>query len=190
MPPFGYPHPSAPSDTGSPRDGCFSFQNFSARAFSIETQLQEWICPDSPDSSLVSLAEAYRSAALIYLYRVLRHHIPAKLPILNVKIARRVDAIVQHVSDMPIECLPECTMLFPLFLAGGEAASDHHTRYIRHRLAALAAFRRFRNVDVALEVLEELWHRKERAVRAEEAADRMPDWLDILKERGWKLPLS
>ena len=183
---LGYPNVCSLNDSSFPEDSS-RFTNFSARAFYIESQLQEWICPESPDRSLINLAEAYRSAALIHLYRTIRQHIPTKTLILNNKIARQVDAIVQHVSNMPVECLPECTLLFPLFVAGGEAESSEHIQYIRHRLTALAMFRRFQNVNVALEVLEDLWQSKDRVSKTEAA---MPDWLDILAERGWKLPLS
>jgi hypothetical protein len=50
--------------------------SFSARACQIETDLQNWKCSGSHDPCLVSQAETYRGAALIHLYRVIRHHVP------------------------------------------------------------------------------------------------------------------
>lgn len=44
---------------------------FTDRAHEIETALQTWVCPESNDPCLIHLAEAYRSAATIYLLRLL-----------------------------------------------------------------------------------------------------------------------
>lgn len=46
--------------------------DFLSRINPIERELQDWKCPPSNDSNLMNLAEAYRGAALIHLYRVLR----------------------------------------------------------------------------------------------------------------------
>ena len=183
-----------PTLNGYQDDGFFNgdrnlpFKVFSSRAFRIESQLQEWVCVESPDRSLMSLAETYRSAALIHLCRTIRRHFPAMTVILNKKIALQVDAIVQHVGDMPPECLPECTLLFPLFMAGGEADCESHIRYIRQRMLDLAAFRRFHNVDAALSVLEELWRLKASTMPID--GQRVVDWSEITERRGWKLALS
>lgn len=167
-----------------------SSSSFSIKAFHIEGQLQAWNCAPSPDSSLMLLAETYRSAALIHLYRVMRRYDPSYMHILNQKIRRQVDTIVVNVSEMPMECLPECTLLFPLFLAGGEAEDERHIQYIRYRLGCLGKFRHFRNVDVALEILERLWAERKGSRTSNRGLARAPDWLDILEESGWKLALS
>lgn len=160
----------------------------STRASTMELELQTWICETSDDRSLVSLAEAYRSAALIHLYRVIRRHFPLLAPAMDEKIARQVSLIIQHVRDMPLQCLPECTLLFPLFMAGGEADCNTHIAFLRQRMLEVANFRRFGNVNAALSVLEELWRLRG---NAKTSAVSVPvDWLDILKRREWKLALS
>jgi transcriptional activator protein UGA3 len=164
--------------------------DFSTRAFHIERELQTWTCASSSDSSLMHLAEGYRSAALIHLYRVLRRYIPSQTYLLNQKIQNQVQLIIQNVSEMPLNCLPECTLLFPLFLAGGEAQEDRHREYIRYRMESLGNFRRFKNVDVALEVLEELWANRNECIPGVTEQEPLLDWLDILEEKGWRLALS
>ena len=61
---------------------------------------------------------------------------------------------------MPKRSLPECTLLFPLFLAGGEATQEEHIQSIQCRMHDMIESRGFRNVHVALAVLEKLWQLK------------------------------
>jgi transcriptional activator protein UGA3 len=161
---------------------------FSSRAYSIETELREWKCAESSDPCLVSLAEAYRSAALIYLYRVIRRHIPNTRAQVEKRIANQVEAVVKHVVNMPLGCLPECTSLFPLFMAGGEATSKTDIAFIRERLQHIVTYRHFQNAASALSVLDELWL-QHTAFSGFDGGDLL-DWTDILKRRGWRLALS
>lgn len=163
-------------------------KDFPSYAYNIEAELQEWRCAASTDACLVSLAEAYRSAALIYLYRVIRRHMPGASTRVHQKIADQASAVVRHVGNMPLGCLPECTSLFPLFMAGGETASRTEILFIRSRLQHLVTYRYFQNGASALSVLEEQWlqHTSFPGLIPGEPLD----WLDILKRRGWKLALS
>ncbi|KAJ5358448.1 transcriptional regulator family: Fungal Specific TF [Penicillium cataractarum] len=92
---------------------------------SLEAGLMDWECPLSPDMSLRLLAESYRSSALIHLYRVMRQAFQNKANELSTKITTQVAVIVTSVEQMPMRCLPECTLLFPLFLAGGKLRKTH-----------------------------------------------------------------
>ena len=163
-----------------------SMESCSTRAWQIETDLQNWACSGSKDPCLVSQAETYRSAALIHLYRVIRRHVPG----INIgkKIARQISSVVHHAMNMPLKCLPECTLLFPLFMAGGETTSKSDIIFIRDRLQHIATYRHFKNAASALSVLEELWLQHTSftgLIRSEPL-----DWADILSRRGWKLALS
>lgn len=162
-------------------------QNFSARAYRIELELQNWKCTASQDPCLVSLAETYRSAALIHLYRSIRRHVPGTGSEIDKKISHQCSAIVHHASNMPLKCLPECTLLFPLFMAGGETASKADIQFIRQRLHHIATFRRFQNAASALSVLEELWFQH---TSFSGPMGQLLDWSDILNRRNWKLALS
>lgn len=161
-----------------------SMVTFSARARLLETQLLQWQCAPSSTPSLVSLAEAYRLAALIHLYRTLRFHLPELGATLDFKIAHVVENMVECLETMPLGCLPESGLLFPLFVAGGEARVPAHIDFIRRRMLVILDSRQFANVRMALVVLDELW-----LVRASGRGEAF-DWTDILKRRNWKLPLT
>jgi transcriptional activator protein UGA3 len=180
----GSESPTADSDGSHPPMA--DMDSFSARACRIETDLQNWKCSVSHDPCLISQAEAYRSAALIHLYRVIKRHVPGIS--VGGKIARQASAIVQHVRNMPLKCLPECTLLFPLFMAGGEITLKADIQFIRERLQHIATYRHFQNAASALSVLKELWlqHTSFTGLVTSEPLD----WAEILIKRGWKLALS
>jgi hypothetical protein len=163
-------------------------KDFSTRAYNIEMELRNWSCAYSGDSCLISLAETYRSAALIYLYRVIRCHIPNTTIETTKKIAPQVNSVIQHAGNMPLGCLPECTLLFPLFMAGGEATSKADIKFIRERLHHIATHRHFQNAASALSVLEELWLQHTSFTGL--TTGKPLDWTDILRRRDWKLALS
>jgi hypothetical protein len=104
------------------------------------------------------------------------------------KIARQASVIVQHVRNMPLKCLPECTLLFPLFMAGGETTSKADIQFIRERLQHIATYRHFHNAASALSVLEELWLQHTSFTGLVTAQPL--DWADILIRRDWRLALS
>lgn len=159
-----------------------------SEALHIENVLLQWHTAEAQDQSLVCLAESYRSAALIHLYRTLRHHGKQPTSALSGKIAREIKTIIEQVNKMPIGCLPECTVLFPLFLAGGETSVDPEIQAIRARMQEMVRYRQFENVRIALEVLEEVWDVRSRTLPIDSA--RPYDWLHALERRGWKLALS
>ncbi|KAK7518954.1 fungal-specific transcription factor domain-containing protein [Phyllosticta citriasiana] len=171
------------------RDPCPVFKSdFSTRAYLLETELQEWTPPECQDIHLVAMAEAYRNAALIHLYRVLRQHLPDLTPTLDRKIEAPVKAIIENVEKMPIRCLPETTILFPLFMAGGETDNPEYIRAIRQRLQDVLHYRHFHNVEVSLAVLDELWRLRSGAKLG--TGQKRVDWLDVLARRKWKLSLT
>lgn len=160
----------------------------SQKAMNIEKRLLDWRPGKSSDASLVSLAETYRSAALIQLYRTLRFHRQRCAGDLHEKIATQANAIFNHVANMPAACLPECTLLFPIFIAGGETDDPDQRQLVRKRMQEVATYRRFDNVTVALSVLEEVWDVRTGTMPVDAA--RPYDWTRVLERRGWKLALS
>lgn len=159
-----------------------------ARFQSLETLLNQWICPSSPDSSLRLLAETYRSSALIHLYRSQRKAFPLQAEELSKKATAQAALIVETIEQMPTRSLPECTLLFPIFLAGGEATTESHIKVIRNRMLDMIESRGFRNVEVALSVLEKLWRLK--IARKSAGSSVRVDWLDIVHQEGVELSLS
>lgn len=162
--------------------------SFSQRAFCIEKQLNDWRYPKTDDAPLASLAETYRSATLIHLYRSIRQHLPQFSTALSERIENQVSRICDEIRQMPPGCLPECTLLFPLFLAGGEAEAEAQISTIRERMVEIYENRNFENFRSALIVLEELWRLRAKGSSAE--GSRKVDWSDVLHRRGWTLAIS
>ncbi|KAL7910544.1 fungal-specific transcription factor domain-containing protein [Trichoderma velutinum] len=177
---------SSPNDTD---DSLFSQTvDLISQAYSIEFELKDWKCPESNSQCLVNLAEAYRSSALIHLYRVMRRRILGTSTELEGKIASQVTSVVFHLEQMPLGCLPECTSLFPLFMAGGETRSKSTMQFVRERLQHIATYRHFQNAASALSVLEELWLQHTSITGP--MTSHLLDWLDIIRRRHWELALS
>ena len=169
---------------------------------SIEKRLEEWSCPLETSQDLTALAFAYRSTALIILYRLmrsrLRHsvdriqnsmansssHRPGALDIVQAKIRRHLCGVLEHLDNVPIDSPPESAILFPLFLAGGEATEDCHIEAVRRRMQMTLSKRQFPNIATALGVLEDLW-----SIRREYPNSRA-DWPQILDATGVDLLLT
>lgn len=179
----------SPSSRGSSEPLSPTADGFAARLHELELALHSWACADSQDACLVSLAETYRSAAMIHLYRVMRRWMPEPSPDIDRNIQLQVIAIVHHVGQMPLGALPECTSLFPLFMAGGETKSRTAMQFIRERLQHIVTYRCFQNAASALSVLEELWL-QHTSMTGLVTGDNALDWLYILKRRDWNLALS
>jgi transcriptional activator protein UGA3 len=162
-------------------------EGFLSRAYAIESELETWTCPASDDLPLVHLAEAYRSAALIHLYRIMRLRMPEAAIESDHKARSQVAAVIHHIGQMPLNCLPECTSLFPLFMAGGEVTAKKDMQFVRERLQHIITHRHFQNAASALSVLEELWLQHTSFM---EIPGRLLDWRDILQRRNWSLALS
>lgn len=163
--------------------------SFSDRARILESEMMGWSCPSGGESSSLSqLGDAYRHAALIYLYRTIRRHVRGYSEVLEAKIQSCVTEICELGGSMPEGCLAECTLVFPLFIAGGEARDISHVETIRERLEVIVNLRKFRNVEACLDVLDEVW--RLRASGSRSCGEDKVDWLDIVKHRGWKLAIT
>ncbi|CCF34855.1 hypothetical protein CH063_01212 [Colletotrichum higginsianum] len=162
----------------------------------VEQELQVWQCRVDASPELAALAHAFRSAVLIVLYRLIRNRLTCEehdeeetdvatgWDILPTKIRTQVSNILRHVSGIPIGSHSESAILFPLFLAGGEATEAKHMDEVRIRLKMTLQKRRFLNIARSLEILEELWQRRKTpdGVRL--------DWTDILDETREHLLLT
>lgn len=158
-------------------------------AYDIEAELLSWTCPVGfADSPLGLLAEAYRGAALLHLYRTLRRHTTGATTEIAGKIMHQVTSVCDVITQMPDGCLAECTLLFPLFMAGGEASLPSHIEMIRTKMELINQYRHFQNVNQALDVLNDLWRLKSAGVAG--THQREVDWLDITKSRNIKLAIT
>lgn len=184
------------TDPGSPDTDTEADVAFEEAWRALELGLLEWTCPVAIQPGLVPLAEAYRSAALLYLYRKKRSYLhlspspssASALPAINALIAAQVSAILGYLAQIPLTSLPETGMLFPIFMAGGDTERAAEMEMIRMRLRNMTEFRGFGNIRRASEVLEELW--RARATGVKGRGGREVDWMDVLERTGWMLMLG
>ena len=128
------------------------------------------------------LSETYRSAAFIYLESVLRKRFPQQIVtnIIPAGISTHIEAISTLSDRIPQGAFAECSLLFPLFVAGSRAENARQASVIRDRLVAMNKWRRFKNVDACIDVLDEIWEVNGPSTVA---------WQDVTKLRGWNLAL-
>ncbi|KAK5055967.1 hypothetical protein LTR84_012517 [Exophiala bonariae] len=174
----------------------------------VKQKLHDWRCDASAKPELAAVAYAYRSAALIHVYRRIRgllhlsqsmNHTIHSEEYMNGVIASisaglkfQAGQLLAHVSKIPLNDIPESALLFPLFMAGGEVDPTDITLLdmIRNRLRMILEKRNFINVLSALEILEELWDRKTKHASQSSNLDTVADWEDVLKAQGGLLLLT
>lgn len=174
----------------------------------VKMKLHAWRCDASAKPELAAVAYAYRSAALIHVYRRIRsllrlgqnmnHTIHTEefmndmISSISAGLQYQAHQILAHVAKIPLNDIPESALLFPLFMAGGEVdpAEASQLDMIRMRLRMILEKRHFINVLSALEVLEELWDRKREHSGTILDPETVVDWEDILKAQGGLLLLT
>ena len=183
---------------GTPPEGVRQkVTTFHQRCASLEQQLQTWKCQDGTATELAAVAYAYRSAILIVLYRLVRSRLRSGYfssvsdaacnarasESIRGKIDKHVESILAHVAEVPLGATPESPLLFPLFIAGGEALREDQIEAVRRRLINTLKQRRFQNICTALDVLEGLWRRRG-------IGEPDVDWSDVLDASGKHLLLT
>ena len=124
----------------------------------------------------------YRSAAFIYLDSVLTKSLRQQIvtDIIPAGASTNIEAISTLSDRIPQGAFAECSLLFPLFVAGSRADNAGQASLVRNRLAAINNWRRFTNVDACIDVLDEIWEVNGSGAVA---------WQDVSKHRGWNLAL-
>jgi transcriptional activator protein UGA3 len=162
-----------------------AFPHISEAAFlAVEREIKDWKY-ESPMSDpaidlpvaldLVCLAESFRMAALIHLYRRSeshRHLVP--------DCASRA---IQFIERIPPGSPADSSLLYPLFLAGAELDSKAEISRCSERLTAIQARNRYENVGNVHKILQAVW-------RPVLDGGERKDWEMILKEWGWSISLS
>jgi len=152
-----------------------------AEGMQLEHALFDWTSDADCDPSLHLAAEAYRSATLITLYRLLRRF-DAEYGYRD-EVHQAMQNIIHFSSLVPSNGIAESSLAFPLFIAGGEALVELDMQRIRDRLHQVHANSSYKNVLKVLEVLEDLWME-----RLSGGVDT--DWLHTLHKKGWNLNLA
>lgn len=156
-----------------------AFPHLTQAAFeSLERDIQQWVYDspifypgvDLPQAlDLISLAESYRLAALIQLYRTSETH--------KHLIASCASRAIQFISRIPPGSSAESSLLYPIFLAGAELTSEAEIATCFQRLKAIQERNKYENVAIIREVLQAVW-------KPCLNGGQRRDWEDILKEWG------
>ncbi|KAL5115350.1 hypothetical protein ACEQ8H_006726 [Pleosporales sp. CAS-2024a] len=164
--------------------GNSAFPHITEASFhAIENGIMTWTY-DSPFTlgvdipialDLIALAEAYRLAALIQLYR----NSPAHVALIPNCASRAMDFVARIPPGSPAES----SMLYPLFLAGAELDDVKATQRCSQRLEDIKSRNRYENVNMVQKVLHEVW-------RSKQESGQRKDWEDVLKEWNWSFTLG
>jgi transcriptional activator protein UGA3 len=162
-----------------------AFPAISEAAFNaIKNDIQQWTY-ESPISSpgidlpvaldLIALAEAYRLAALIQLYRNSDTH--------RALVPACASRAMEFIARIPPGSPAESSLLYPIFLAGAELDSESSISSCFQRLTEIQMRNRYENVGNVQKVLQEVW-------RPVLNGEERRDWEDVLKDWNWSFSLG
>jgi transcriptional activator protein UGA3 len=124
---------------------------------------------------LIALAEAYRLAALIQLYRNSTAHTSL--------IPDCASRAMEFVARIPPGSPAESSLLYPIFLAGAELEDSKAMERCSKRLEEIQGRNRYENVGMVHKVLKEVW-------RPRLESGQRKDWEEVLKEWNWSFTLG
>lgn len=124
---------------------------------------------------LIALAEAYRLAALIQLYRNSAAH-TALIP----DCASRA---MEFISRIPSGSPAESSLLYPIFLAGAELNDSQAMDRCSKRLEDIQGRNHYENVGMVHKVLKEVWG-------SNVEPGKRKDWEEVLKDWNWSFTVG
>lgn len=149
----------------------------------IEKGIQNWtydnpfaLGVDTPIAlDLIALAEAYRLAALIQLYRTSPSH--------SANIAGCASRAMEFIARIPPGSAAESSLLYPIFLAGAELDDEAAIEKCFQRLEDIQNRNRYENVECVQKVLKEVW-------RPKLEGGQRRDWEEVVREWNWSFTLG
>jgi len=157
-----------------------------AEGIRVREELKGWQPPDvsilhaSSDvhcslDDIVRTARVYRQTALMHLYRA--------FPPFGTGIKALADDILLELLQIPRDSGSLCIHIWPLMASGCEQTDPFVRSLVRERFQEVNLKLRVANVAQAIELLEELWQRRD-------AGDREVGWASLARERDWHLLLG
>ncbi|KAE8400322.1 fungal-specific transcription factor domain-containing protein [Aspergillus pseudonomiae] len=119
----------------------------------------------------------YKAAALIYMSQALSHTSPQYYPIES-HMPGSLDSIIGHFTSVGPGDTHFKGLLWPAFIIGAEAQTEHQRSAIMEVFEHLWSFWRAHNVSHALEVLQKIWQRQATPEGASQP------WIEYLYEQG------
>jgi Fungal specific transcription factor domain len=159
---------------------------FIREAIEVRDKLLAWRPPEidllqkSADTlcqldDIVRTAEVYRLTALLHLYRT--------FPPLGRDLQNLADQILNNLLVIPKESHSLCIHIWPLMASGCEQTDPVKRHKVFQRFDDIRAKLMIANVDQAIDLLGEVWRRRD-------AGDRDAGWAKLAKERDWHLLLG
>ncbi|OAK97315.1 putative Zn(II)2Cys6 transcription factor-like protein [Phaeosphaeriaceae sp. SRC1lsM3a] len=124
---------------------------------------------------LIALAEAYRLAALIQLYRNSTAH--------TTLIPDCAMRAMEFIARIPPGSPAESSLLYPIFLAGAELDDPQAMDRCSKRLESIQGRNHYENVGMVQKVLKEVW-------RPKLESGKRKDWEEVLKEWNWSFTVG
>jgi hypothetical protein len=145
----------------------------------LEAKLKTWKAPSTYPMLNQQTAEAYRHAALIYLYRVI-YNIGAPHPLTLSHVRKCLDSL----GTIPSQSSLASIHVWPLFTAGCESVSIQDREFVCQRFQEMYAQRRMLSLKRVQRAIEDVWADKDQ--EASHDVDRMVklDCIDAIKSRG------
>lgn len=122
-----------------------------SEAVSIDKAIRTWETSYEPDGSNWSLAQLYRQATWVYLYRTIQPSRPSD------KIAQVVEDGLAYLDRLPQDAGAYSILLMPLFLLGCSAFLPRQRERIQKGFDSLKAYSNLRNIEPAFRVVARVW---------------------------------
>jgi hypothetical protein len=141
--------------------------------------------PEDPSTDVqhtLQTAEAYRWATLLHL-----HSSVPELPSLSsTELAQRV---LQYLATVPLASRTTIVHIYPLMVAGCEAADEEDRMWVRARWGAMGARMRLGIIDRCATVAEEVWRRRDNYEAQPLGNRKLVATADLQPSRGRGQPL-
>jgi hypothetical protein len=136
-----------------------------SQAAELKQLVQQWVGPnpglferpEDPTSEIedfIQTAEAYRWATLLFLHQAVPE-VPSEPPL---ALAKR---ILLFLAGVPLSSRATIVQIFPLLAASCEVVDHDDRTLVRKRWKAMIERLQIRNVHKCLEVVEEVWRRRD-----------------------------
>lgn len=124
------------------------------RGFSIRNDLQELTIAADGDPAIEHTIQAYKHAAIVYLYRVWSDGTPPPKPF-------HAEKCIRHLLKVPVTSSYVSAHAWPLWTSGCESVDPHLRQLVLERLKTMYQHRHLPSLRRVQEDMEEVWVAKD-----------------------------
>jgi len=163
-----------------------------SQANDLKLALEAWDPPDfierpeDPSTDVqhtLQTAEAYRWATLLHL-----HQSVPEIP--SMSCAELAERVLQYLATVPLASRTIIVQIYPLMVAGCEAATAEDRQWVRDRWAAMNLRMRIGVIDKSATVTEEVWRRRDVYEAQPSTKRKLVATSELHPERQRGVPLS